>query len=289
MKIDGKKIAQDCIENLKIKYDELVKKSGRDAMLVVIMVGDNYASRIYVKNKEKSCEKIGIKPKTIVLDENISENDLIDLIKKFNNDKTVDGILVQLPLPAHMDQIKICSYIDDEKDVDGFTPNNIGKLLLGKDGLKPATANAVVKILNTHNIPIAGSDVVIIGRSNIVGKPLSMMLTNMSATVQTCHRQTKNIDDKIKNADIIIAAAGYKNLINETHKFKNGVTLIDVGINRDNNGKLCGDIAFDKLIDNQNVKYITPVPGGVGPVTVACLMENIIEGFERNINEKNID
>ncbi len=279
MKIDGRQIAKDCIENLKVKYDDIVNKKGRHATLDVILVGDDYASKVYVRNKEKACEKIGINSKTIILNENISEKELIEVIMKYNKDESVDGILLQLPLPSHLDQIKICSYIDDKKDVDGFTPNNIGNLMLGYKGLKPATVKAVIKILKTYNIQIAGSDIVIIGRSNIVGKPLSMMLTNMSATVQTCHRKTKNIDDKIKNADIIIAAAGHKNLINETHEFKNGVSLIDVGINRDN-GKICGDIAFDKLINNKNIKYITPVPGGVGPVTVACLMENIIKAFE---------
>ena len=278
MIIDGKKIADELLDSLENKHKKLSEIKKRKAKLSVILVGDNEASKIYVRNKEKACEKVGIITNTIILDKNISKEDLIKVIEKENNDKETDGILLQLPLPNHFDQVEITSYIDYNKDVDGFSPVNIGKLILNKEGIRPCTALAVVKLLEAYNVKIEGADVVIIGRSNIVGKPLNNMLLNMSATVQVCHSKTKNIDDKIANADILICAAGYPNLINKTHKLKKGVCLIDVGINRVN-GKICGDIN-NEVLENNEVSYITPVPKGVGPMTVACLVENVLKIFE---------
>ena len=269
MIIDGKKIADELLDSLETKHKKLSEIKKRKAKLSVILVGDNEASKIYVRNKEKACEKVGIITNTIILDKNISKEDLIKVIEKENNDKETDGILLQLPLT--------CSNFVG-KDVDGFSPVNIGKLILNKEGIRPCTVLAVVKLLEAYNIKIEGADVVIIGRSNIVGKPLNNMLMNMSATVQVCHSKTKNIDDKIANADILICAAGYPNLINKTHKLKKGVCLIDVGINRVN-GKICGDIN-NEVLENNEVSYITPVPKGVGPMTVAYLVENVLKIFE---------
>lgn len=279
MIIDGKKVSLEILDNLKIKHDKLSKIKGRKARLTVILIGNNEASKIYVKNKENACRKIGIESKTIILDEIISSEKLKEIIQKENQDEKTDGILVQLPLPKHLDQIEICSYIDAKKDVDGFNPINMGKLILNQKGLRPCTAVGVIKLLEYYNIQIESKDVVIIGRSNIVGKPLTNMLLNRSATVQVCHSKTNDIDSKIANADILICAAGYANLINKNHKLKNGACLIDVGINRVD-GKLVGDINIDEVISNSDISYITPVPGGVGPMTIACLLDNLMQIFE---------
>lgn len=285
-KINGKYVSEKLLENLKIRHEDLKKLVKREATLTVILVGDNQASKIYVRNKERACNKVGILTKTLILPENITKNELISVIEKENNDVNTDAILLQLPLPKHLDQIEITSHIDYKKDVDGFSPINIGKLILNKKGLRPCTALGVIKLLNEYSIQIEGSDIVIIGRSNIVGKPLANILTNMSATVQLCHSKTENIDEKIEKADILILAAGYPKLINKRHKFKKGVCIIDVGINRVD-GKLCGDVAIDE-IDDTKVKYITPVPGGVGPMTVACLIENVINIYESKVKNESI-
>lgn len=284
--IDGKRVSNEILKQLKCKHEDLNSKYYRQATLTVILVGDDYASKIYVRNKERACEKVGIKTKTVILDENIKKEDLINIIEKENKDEEVDGILLQLPLPKHLDQLEIMSHIDYKKDVDGFSPFNIGKMLLNQSGLRPCTALGVIKLLEEYKIPIKGSDVVIIGRSNIVGKPLAMMLTNRSATVQLCHSKTENIDEKIKRADILITAAGYPKLINKTLKLKKGVCIIDVGINR-LEGKLCGDVAIDE-INTENVEYITPVPGGVGPMTIACLLENVTQIYEGKVKNESI-
>lgn len=285
-KIDGKFVAEKILNEIKEKHDNLSKKYNRKASLTVILVGNNEASKIYVKNKEKACDKVGILAKTIILNENISKEELIEVIEKENVNKNTDAILLQLPLPKHLDQIEITSHINYKKDVDGFSPINMGKLILNHEGIRPCTALGVIKLLKEYNINICGSDVLIIGRSNIVGKPLANMLTNMSATVQICHSKTKNIDDKIEKADILITAAGYPKLINKHHKLKKGVCIIDVGINRVN-GKLCGDVAIDE-IDSKNVSYITPVPGGVGPMTIASLLENVLNIYESRIKNERI-
>lgn len=283
MIIDGKKVANNLLMALKEKHEILKVKINRPATLTVILVGDDDASKIYVRNKENACKKVGIKSNTIILPSNTQKEELIEVIRKENNNPDVDAILLQLPLPKHLDQIEISSYIDYRKDVDGFTPINLGKMMLNKSGIRPCTAVGVIKLLEEYGVNISGADVVIIGRSNIVGKPLSIMLTNLSATVQVCHSKTKNIDEKIANADILITAAGYPNLINKHHKLKKGVCIIDVGINRVN-GKLCGDVNINE-IDLESVSYITPVPGGVGPMTVACLMENVINIFESRLDK----
>ncbi|WP_392444614.1 bifunctional 5,10-methylenetetrahydrofolate dehydrogenase/5,10-methenyltetrahydrofolate cyclohydrolase [Sneathia vaginalis] len=207
MIIDGKKVANNLLMALKEKHEILKAKINRPATLTVILVGDDDASKIYVRNKENACKKVGIKSNTIILPSNTQKEELIEVIRKENNNPDVDAILLQLPLPKHLDQIEISSYIDYRKDVDGFTPINLGKMMLNKSGIRPCTAVGVIKLLEEYGVNIAGADVVIIGRSNIVGKPLSIMLTNLSATVQVCHSKTKNIDEKIANADILITAS----------------------------------------------------------------------------------
>lgn len=279
--IDGKYIADKLLEDLKEKHDKLKKIYGRPATLTVILIGNDEASKIYVKNKEKACNKLKIKSKTIILDENISKEELINVIEKENENSNTDGILLQLPLPKHLNQIEITSHIDYRKDVDGFSPINMGRLILNQSGIRPCTALGVIKLLNEYNVKIEGADVVIIGRSNIVGKPLANMLTNSSATVQICHSKTENIDDKIKKADILITAVGRPKLINSHHELKKGVCIIDVGISRVNS-KLCGDVAIDE-IDKKKVALITPVPGGVGPMTIACLIENLLNIYENKL------
>lgn len=276
--IDGKYVAENLLGKLLDKHNKLKKIHGRPARLVVILVGSNESSKMYVRNKERVCNKLGIDSSTIVLDENVTKEKLIEVIEKENANPFTDGILLQLPLPKHLNQIEITSHIDFRKDVDGFSPINIGKLILNQKGIRPCTALGVIKLLKEYKVKIEGADVVIIGRSNIVGKPLANMLTNMSATVQVCHSKTVDIDSKIEKADILITAAGYPKLINSHHKLKKNVCIIDVGINRVNS-KLCGDVAIDE-IDQKKVSLITPVPGGVGPMTVACLIENLLNIYE---------
>lgn len=282
MLIDGKKEAEKLLEDLKIRYDKL-KEKYRKAGLAVVLVGDNKASKVYVNIKQKTCERLDILTKNIYLKEDISEKELIDTLLSLNEDKSIDGILVQLPLPKHLSRIDIANYINPKKDVDGFTPYNMGKLILNKDGIRPCTPSGVIHLIKSIGVEIEGKDVVIIGRSNMVGKPLTNMLLNLSATVQICHSKTKDIDDKIAKADILVTAVGLPGLINKNHKFKKGVVIIDVGTTKVEN-KLLGDV--DKIIyENENVSYITPVPGGVGPMTVAYLMKNTIDAYEKEVKK----
>lgn len=282
IKIDGKGIAQKTLAYIEKEHKLLKDKYERAAGLAVIMAGDNPASEIYVKNKIKACETAGIYSRTIKLDENVTEKDLIEEIEKLNKDDKIDGILVQLPLPAHIDELKIINAISPEKDVDGFHSVNLGKMIIGdKTGFLPCTPYGIMQLLDEYGIDPAGKDTVIIGRSNIVGKPAAILFIEKSATVQVCNTKTKNTKEKIRNADIVIAAVGVPNFI-KGEDIKEGAVVIDVGINRVN-GKLCGDVDYEEV--SEKAGYITPVPGGVGPMTIASLIKNTFKSYVNKVEK----
>lgn len=275
--IDGKKLAKQIRENLKIECEEL-KEKGINPKLAVIMVGDDKASKIYVKNKSKACNEIGIKYEEYLLDENINQNELIELIEKLNNDKTVHGILLQSPVPDGLDINEAFRKISPEKDVDGFNPTNVGKLALNQDTFVSCTPYGIMRMFEAYNIDLEGKKVVIIGRSNIVGKPLMQCCLNKNATVTICHSKTKNIKEHIKDADVVISAIGKPEYVT-ADMVKDGVIVIDVGINRNEDGKIVGDVDFENV--SKKASYITPVPGGVGPMTIAMLMNNVIKACNK--------
>lgn len=271
--IDGKELAKKIRGNLKIEVDEL-KRKGVNPKLAVIMVGDDSSSKVYVKNKSKACNEIGIEYEEILLSANIVMNELLDIIEDLNKRDDIHGILLQSPIPNHLDIREAFNKIDCKKDVDGFHPINVGKLSIGEDCFISCTPYGVIRMLEEYNIDIEGKNAVIIGRSNIVGKPLIQCLLQKNATVTVCHSKTKNLHDIVRNADIVIAAIGKAKFIT-SDMIRDGAVVIDVGINRMDDGKLVGDVDFDSVKDK--VSYITPVPGGVGPMTIAMLMENIVK------------
>ena len=271
--IDGKKLAKEIREDLKIKCEEL-KEKGINPRLAVVMVGDDKASQVYVSNKSKVCNEVGIEFEEHLLDSNIEQKVLIDLIQKLNNDDKVHGILLQSPIPKHLDINEAFKTISPEKDVDGFNPINVGKLCLNQDTFVSCTPYGIMKMFESYDIDLTGKNVTILGRSNIVGKPLIQCCLNKNATVTVCHSKTKELENHTKNADIIIAAIGKPNFVT-AEMIKNDAIIIDVGINRGNDGKLTGDVDFDSVKDKAS--YITPVPGGVGPMTIAMLMNNVIK------------
>ena len=251
--------------------------------LAVIMVGDNPASKVYVRNKSKACEEIGIEYEEYLLNENTKQEELIELIKKLNEDKTINGILLQSPIPNHLNINQAFKTITYRKDVDGFTPSSVGKLSIGEDTFISCTPYGVIKMFEEYNIDLTGKDVVIVGRSNIVGKPLVQCCLNKNATVTVCHSKTKDLKEHTKRADVLIAAIGKPKFITADMVKKDAV-VIDVGINRDENGKLVGDVDFENV--EKLASYITPVPGGVGPMTIAMLMNNVIKATKEQ-NDKN--
>ena len=271
--IDGKKLAKEIRENLKIKCDEL-KEKGINPKLAVIMVGEDKASKVYVRNKSKACDEIGIAFEEFLLNENITQKELIELIQKLNKDKTIHGILLQSPIPKHLNINEAFRTIAPEKDVDGFNPINVGKLSLNQDTFVSCTPYGIMKMFEAYNIELEGKNLVIVGRSNIVGKPLIQCCLNKNATVTVCHSRTKNLKEHTKNADILIAAIGKPKFITED-MVKDNAVVIDVGINRGEDGKLTGDVDFENV--SKKASYITPVPGGVGPMTIAMLMNNVIK------------
>lgn len=282
MILDGKALSNKILDEISKEHDLMFKKNGRRAGLVVIIVGDDKASRVYVKNKRMTCEKVGFFTETIDFSSNISEEDLLKEIEKLNKDTRFDGILVQLPLPKHIDELKVLNTISPDKDVDGFNFNNIGKMVVGDNtGFLSCTPYGIMQLLDEYNIDVEGKDVVIVGRSNIVGKPMALLLIQKRATVQVCNTRTKDMREKLKNADIVIAAAGVPNLIG-LDDVKKGAIVIDVGINRVD-GKLCGDVNFEEI---KNIaSYITPVPGGVGPMTIASLMKNTLKSYRMRVDK----
>lgn len=274
--LDGKKLRDKVLNELKTRLDKYEAKP----TLVVILVGENPASKIYVNNKKKTAESLGIKSIVINYPEDTQETELLEKINELNNDPTVSAILVQLPLPKHIDKFKIINTIVPSKDVDGFTPDNAGRLFIGeKPFAYPCTPKGIIRLLEEYHIPIAGKHTVIVGRSNIVGKPLAQMLLDKNSTVTICHSRTENLAEITKTADILISAVGgkiiWKNMV------KSNCVVVDVGIFKDENGKTRGDVDFDEVASQTS--FISPVPGGVGPMTIAMLMENTVELFEKSL------
>ena len=275
--IDGKKISQEIKDECKSKAEELIK-SGKTLCLAVILVGNDPASSIYVGNKKKACEYCNIKSLSYELPESTSEAELLELIDKLNSDRSVNGILVQLPLPKHIDENKVIAKIDPSKDVDGFHVSNVGALCVGKEGFVSCTPAGIIELLKRSNVEITGKRCVVVGRSNIVGKPMALLMLRENATVTVCHSKTTDLKAVCSEADILIVAIGKPRFIGPEY-VKDGAVVIDVGIHRDENNKMCGDVDFENVKDK--VSLITPVPGGVGPMTIAMLMNNVIEACER--------
>ena len=275
--IDGKELAKKIRANLKIECEEL-KKRNINSKLAVIMVGDDPASKVYVRNKSKVCEDVGIEYKEYLLSSNTKQKELIELIEKLNQDKTINGILLQSPIPANLDINEAFRTISPQKDVDGFNPVNVGKLVLNQDTFVSCTPYGIMKMFEKYNIDLTGKNVVILGRSNIVGKPLMHCCLNKNATVTVCHSKTQNLAQKAKEADILISAIGKAQFVTADMVKENAV-VIDVGINRLENGKITGDVDFENV--KEKASYITPVPGGVGPMTIAMLMNNVIKATKR--------
>ena len=276
--IDGKAISAEIKEDLKEKVAEY-KKQGVEITLAVVKVGNDPASAVYVRNKEKACEYVGITSRTLALPEETTEEELLKVVNDLNEDKAVNGILVQLPLPKHIDESKVLLAIDSNKDVDGFHPVNVGKMVIGEETFLPCTPAGIIEMLKRTDVEISGKECVVIGRSNIVGKPMSMLMLKENATVTIAHSRTKDLKEVTKRADILIAAIGKAKFVTADY-VKEGAVIIDVGMDRDENGKLCGDVDFDSV--SQVASAITPVPGGVGPMTVTMLLVNCLRSVELN-------
>ncbi|PZX07268.1 methylenetetrahydrofolate dehydrogenase (NADP+)/methenyltetrahydrofolate cyclohydrolase [Psychrobacillus insolitus] len=278
-RIDGKEVAAQVTENVK-KRVEVLKEKGLTPGLAVVLVGNNSASQTYVNNKTKTCERLGMYSVMVTLDENVSEEELLQNVAALNNDEKIHGILVQLPLPKHINEDRVISAISPLKDVDGFHPENVGKMMIGQQTFIPCTPFGVMKMLEYSDIDVAGKHAVIIGRSNIVGKPMGQLLLQKDATVTYCHSKTKDLRAMTKQADILVVALGRAKMIDASY-IKDGAVVIDVGINRDENNKLCGDVDFESA--KEVASKITPVPGGVGPMTIAMLMENTCLAAENTL------
>lgn len=279
MILSGKELSNNIKEHIKSEID---KCSGRPPHLVTILVGDNPASKVYVANKEKACNSVGIDNTTTKLPENTTELELIRIIDEYNLNESVDGILVQLPLPKHINTERILNTIAPEKDVDGFHPENVAKLWLGQDCIKPCTPQGIMKLIDSANINLEGKNVVVLGRSNIVGLPVAKMCLDRNATVTICHSKTENLANITKQADVLIVAIGKPKFVT-ADMVGLGAVVIDVGINRDENGKLCGDVDFDSVF-SEKTECITPVPGGVGPMTICELLSNTLFCHLKNIS-----
>lgn len=274
--IDGKEISAQIKEEVK-KEAERQKEKGKKATLAVILVGNDPASKVYVKNKKKACEYVGIQSLSYELPEETTEEELLQKIEELNKQKDITGILVQLPLPSHIDEDKVICAISPKKDVDGFHPQNVGNLSIGRSGFVSCTPAGVIELLKRSNIEIEGKECVVVGRSNIVGKPMAMLLLRENATVTVCHSKTKNLKEVTKRADILIAAVGRPKFFTADY-IKEGAVVIDVGIHRDEKNQLCGDVDFEQVAEHTSA--ITPVPGGVGPMTIAMLMKNCLNAIK---------
>ncbi len=275
--IDGKKISLEIKDEVKEKVSAL-KAKGVEPCLAVILVGENPASQVYVRNKKKACEYCGIKSLSYELPESTTEDELLALVDELNSSSECNGILVQLPLPKHIDEEKVLLRIKPEKDVDGFHPYNVGLLSIGKADLKACTPAGCIELIKRSGVDITGKNCVVVGRSNIVGKPVGMLLLAENGTVTTCHSRTKDMAKVCSEADILVVAIGKEKFV-KADMVKEGAVVIDVGINRMENGKLCGDVDFDEV--EKKAGYITPVPGGVGPMTIAMLMNNCLIACEK--------
>ncbi len=270
--IDGKAVSAQVKERIRLET-ELLKKNGVEVGLAVVIVGDDPASKVYVRNKKKACETVGFNSYEYALPAETTEEELLSLVEQLNNDDKVNGILVQLPLPSHLDDKVIINNILPEKDVDAFHPVNVGKIMIGDYNFLPCTPAGVMELIASTGTDVAGKECVVIGRSNIVGKPQAMLLLHKNGTVTICHSKTKNLKEVCSKADILVAAVGRAKMITSDY-IKEGAVVIDVGMNRDENGKLCGDVDFEGC--KEKAGYITPVPGGVGPMTIAMLMQNTL-------------
>lgn len=270
--IDGKQISASVKQRVLTETEKL-RQNNITATLAVVIVGNNPASRVYVNNKKKACEVCGIVSREYALDENTPEEELLKLVHNLNHDQTVNGILVQLPLPKQINETAVINAIDPVKDVDAFHPSNVGRIMIGNPAFLPCTPAGIMELMRASGIDPAGKDCVVIGRSNIVGKPMAMLMLAANATVTICHSKTVGLKEKCKNADILIAAVGKEKFVT-ADMVKEGAVVIDVGMNRDANGKLCGDVDFEHV--KEHTSYITPVPGGVGPMTIAMLMQNTL-------------
>lgn len=275
--IDGKAIAEELNEEARVRAEAL-RLRGVEPCLAVVIAGDDPASAIYVRNKRRACRKIGIKSLYIKYEADVSEEELLAKIDELNEDPSVHSILVQLPLPGHIDELKVLDAIRADKDADGYHVVNAGKLLTGRDCTLPCTPAGVMVLLKRANVPMNGAEAVVVGRSNTVGKPIALLLQRENCTVTMCHSRTKNLADHVRRADIVVCAAGRKGLIT-ADMLKPGAAVVDVGINRGEDGKVSGDVDFEAC--EKVAGYITPVPGGVGPMTVAMLMQNAIAAAER--------
>ena len=277
--IDGKNLAKKIREELKNDVEEL-KLRGINPKLAVILVGDDPASKIYVRNKSLACNKVGIEFEEHILPDSTTEDELFSLIKNLNNRSDIDGILLQSPVPKHIDINMAFSLISPDKDVDGFNPVNVGKLAIGEDSFISCTPYGIVKMIEAYNIDIEGKNVTIIGRSNIVGKPLIQCMLKKNATVTICHSKTRNIEDILKRSDVIISAIGKAKFVKE-EMVKEGTIVIDVGINRLDDDSIVGDVDFENV--SKVASYITPVPGGVGPMTIAMLLNNVVKAAKNRV------
>ena len=278
--LDGKKTAKRIKEELRAEVEKISAQTGKTPALAVLIVEGDSASRTYVNGKKRDCEEVGILAEEYEFPSDASENDLLKCIEKLNKKDDIDGILCQLPLPSHMDEKKILLSIDPKKDVDAFHPVNAGKIMIGDYDFLPCTPAGVMELIHESGIDVEGKDCVVIGRSNIVGKPQAMLLLHENATVTICHSKTKNLEEKTKRAEILVAAIGKAEFIT-ADMVAEGAVVIDVGMNRDENGKLCGDVDFENV--REKVYAITPVPGGVGPMTRAMLMKNTVTAFKRRV------
>ncbi len=272
--IDGKKVSAEVKEKVRQQTLELKETHGITPGLAVVIVGDDPASRVYVNNKKKACELVGFKSEEYALPAETTQEELLELVNTLNNKDDINGILVQLPLPKHLDDKAVIAAISPQKDVDAFHAVNVGKIMLGEYDFLPCTPSGVMEMLHSYNIEVSGKNCVVIGRSNIVGKPMAMLLLHENGTVTICHSRTKNLADITKQADILVAAVGRPKFVT-ADMVKEGAVVIDVGMDRDENGKLCGDVDFENVKDK--CSYITPVPGGVGPMTIATLMKNTLK------------
>ena len=277
--IDGKKVSGQIRNRLAEEVQELKKKTGKTPGLATVLVGDDPASAVYVRNKNKICGELGFQSFEQKLSADTSEEKLLQLVSELNSNQDIHGILVQLPLPDQIDSEKILQAIDPRKDVDGFHPINVGKLVVGNALLTPCTPTGIIALLDHYDIEISGKHAVIIGRSNIVGKPVSMLLLQRNATITICHSRTQNLEEVTRSADILVAAVGRANFVTE-EMVSEGTVVIDVGINRVD-GKLTGDVDFEAV--SKKASHITPVPGGVGPMTIALLMENTLKAFKESL------
>ena len=278
--IDGKSIAAK-VRASAAEDVERLKQDGVECTLAVVIVGDDPASRVYVNNKKKACAEIGIASEEYALPASTTQGELMELVRRLNDSKNVNGILVQLPLPKHLDEKMVIEAIRPDKDVDAFHPSNVGRIMIGDYHFLPCTPAGVMELIHSTGVPIEGANCVVIGRSNIVGKPMAMLMMHENATVTICHSRTRNLAEICRGADILIAAVGRANFVT-ADMVKEGAVVIDVGMNRNEQGKLCGDVAFDEVKDK--CSFITPVPGGVGPMTIAMLMRNTITAVKLQNN-----